>query len=138
MLAAILLAGLFDAVASITQPSEPDCIFVSHSNDAEVALEGRLMVREFPGPPNYEDVRLGDTPERASILELTSPICVANGTIRWSGQAHLFSTSDVIRRRLGSARGHWIRIRGKGFGAITGHHRAPLVVDVRELTTERR
>ena len=40
-----------------------------------LSFEGALSYRIFAGPPNYEDVRKGDTPEPAYILSLGAPIC---------------------------------------------------------------
>src|SRR5262245_40055595 len=40
-----------------------------------LSFQGRLNYRIFPGPPNYEDVRKGDTPEPTYILKLEEPIC---------------------------------------------------------------
>src|SRR6516225_253302 len=40
-----------------------------------LSFEGTLNYRIFPGPPNYEDVRKGDTPEPTYILKLGDPIC---------------------------------------------------------------
>src|SRR3989475_10133741 len=40
-----------------------------------LSFEGTLNYRIFPGPPNYEDVRKGDTPEPTYILKLEEPIC---------------------------------------------------------------
>jgi len=31
-------------------------------------LEGRLLTITFPGPPNYEDVQKGDTPEPTYVV----------------------------------------------------------------------
>jgi hypothetical protein len=36
-----------------------------------------LNYRIFAGPPNYEDVRKGDTPEPIYILTLAEPICAS-------------------------------------------------------------
>src|SRR5260221_12277366 len=40
-----------------------------------LSFEGTLNYRIFPVPPNYEDVRKGDTPETTYILKLEEPIC---------------------------------------------------------------
>ena len=34
-----------------------------------------MAYRIFAGPPNFEDVRRGDTPEPDYILELDKPVC---------------------------------------------------------------
>ena len=40
-----------------------------------LSFEGTLNYRIFPGPPNYEDVRKGDTPEPTYIHKLEEPVC---------------------------------------------------------------
>jgi hypothetical protein len=47
---------------------------------SSLSFEGTLSYRIFTGPPNYEDVRKGDTPEPAYILSLDVPICAKGGT----------------------------------------------------------
>jgi hypothetical protein len=42
-----------------------------------LSFDGTLSYRIFAGPPNYEDVRKGDTPEPAYILTLSEPICAS-------------------------------------------------------------
>src|ERR1700747_3213015 len=44
-----------------------------------LSFEGTLNYRIFPGPPSYEDVRKGDTPEPTYILKLEEPICATGG-----------------------------------------------------------
>ena len=127
----MLLAAQLGAIA--TSAPQPACLQVGNMEEVEVALEGRLTVGEFAGPPNYQDVRRGDALERASLIELSQPICVANGGVERIRRVQLFSSRGSIGQRLETARGHRIRIRGEGFGAHTGHHHTPLVVDVREL-----
>src|SRR5258707_7172 len=38
-------------------------------------LAGQLRFEIFPGPPNFEDVRAGDSPEPAYILTLVQKAC---------------------------------------------------------------
>src|SRR5215813_15064234 len=44
-----------------------------------VKLRGTIISRTFPGPPNYESIREGDTPEAYWLLVLPRPACVKQG-----------------------------------------------------------
>ena len=140
MLTVLLFAAMSPAApASPSVP--PNCLNLGSGDDlrdVEVTLEGRLTGHIFPGPPNYEDVRHGDAAEPAYILELRTPVCLYDGGVTHSETAHLYTSHDALWAQLRSGRGHFVRVHGQGFGEITGHHRAPLVVDVDTLTIERR
>ena len=49
------------------------CIDVKQASS--ISFEGTLSYRIYAGPPNYEDVRKGDTPEPTYILTLDTPTC---------------------------------------------------------------
>jgi hypothetical protein len=136
MMTAILLAAAFGAASASPPPVTAACLDVSDLKDVEVTLEGRVTRHVFAGPPNYEDVGLGDAPEPTYILELRSPLCLYDGEIRQIDRAHLYTTQNLWAP-LHAARGHSVRIHGRGFGETTGHHHAPLVVDVDEIVVER-
>jgi hypothetical protein len=116
------------------------CIHVPpQAGDTPVTLEGRLSVHLYPGPPNYESVRGGDRPERTYILTLPRPICLDDGGAFADADArftrvHVYTADDALWPRLRAGIGRRVRIGGRGFAAHTGHHRAPLVVDVREVS----
>ena len=137
MLTAILLAAAFGAAPPSPSSVPPDCLDVSDFKEVEVTLEGRLTREVFPGPPNYQDVRRGDAPEPTYIVGLRSPICLYDGETRHIDSVQIYTTHDLWAR-LRTARGHSVRIHGQGFGENTGHHHAPLVVDVDEVGVLRR
>ena len=47
---------------------------------AVVTVQGKLVRKTFPGPPNYKDIRTGDEVETNWYLALDSPICVNEDT----------------------------------------------------------
>jgi hypothetical protein len=53
------------AVAACLNVRQPDPLLFT----------GTLSYQVFPGPPNYEDIKKGDKPERAYIVKLDQPIC---------------------------------------------------------------
>src|SRR3954466_12373190 len=52
--------------------SAQDCL--SYDGD-RVELTGTISKKTFPGPPNYESIKKGDTPETYWVMHLAKPIC---------------------------------------------------------------
>lgn len=105
------------------------------------SLSGKLTYVVYPGPPNYESVQKGDTPEPTYVLELDSAICLqgdanfANPTVRFSS-VHLWSGKETLRL-LKSFVNKQVTINLKDpFTAHTGHHHAPLVAWVMSVKLE--
>lgn len=98
---------------------------------------GRLSHRIFAGPPNYTDVRRGDQPAPAYILQLERAACVTaqddeflEDVTTQTIQLLAFDRPDV-EAQLRALIGRTVIVTGKdGFGAHTAHHRAPLVLGV--------
>jgi hypothetical protein len=130
-------------VALLLATAGPACLLLPQAGDRTLMLEGRLSRHVFPGPPNYEDVRRGDRPEPGYILTLPAPICIDDGGefadpgLRFD-RVHLYTGNDALWPRLRAGVGHRVRVQGHGFPAETGHHRAPLVVDVGVISIEGR
>jgi hypothetical protein len=109
-----------------------------------LSLEGTLNYRIFAGPPNYEDVRKGDTPEPTYILTLAEPICASGDEFvdprdKFS-QVQIFpESSDKAASALSRDLRRWIgkRVVVEGaspFGAHTGHHHAPLMLPITRIS----
>ncbi len=104
-------------------------------------LDGRLILRDYAGPPNYGSVADGDRLERQWILILDRPLCVAadpdseinREAVRAVGEVQLvvMPTSGV---RAEGHRGRRIGVEGRLFTAHTGHHRTPVLLVVRSFT----
>lgn len=133
-LAALAISG----VALAQEPAKPACIEVGGGSTAQ--FEGKLTHHVFAGPPNYEDVRKGDTPEPGFILTLPRKLCVTSKTDEMLQDdevktIHVIpdmentpgaSTAD-LRRFIGQT----VMLTGKdGHAAYAGHHRAPLVLSL--------
>jgi Domain of unknown function (DUF4431) len=111
-----------------------------------LVFTGSLSRPVFPGPPNYEDVKKGDKPERAYIIKLDAPICAAGDEFLDSSQS--FDTvqllvddsaknSSALSSRLAQLAGKRVEVTGKsGFGAQTGHHHAPLLMTLVSITAD--
>jgi hypothetical protein len=100
------------------------------------SFDGLLTHQMFAGPPNFESVQNGDRAEPSYILRLQKPVCV-------SGNA---APIDRIQIYPGDPddKALWARLRGligkpvtatgnKAFEAFTGHHHAPLLLQITEV-----
>ena len=92
-------------------------------------LTGVLRRAVFPGPPNYESVEQGDSPQTAFILNLPQTICVSGDEFIDSNKR--FSTVHIIGTNgLEGALDQTVTVNVRSsYGAHTGHHHAPLVVE---------
>jgi hypothetical protein len=98
-------------------------------------VSGKLVRKTFPGLPNYESVRNGDSPETGFYLLLVTPICTVGDPKDGTAypQQNVKSVQLVLdqagynnlRKYLGKS----ITINGKLFAAFTGHHHAKVLID---------
>ncbi len=106
-----------------------------------VTLVGKVVAKTFPGPPNYEDVKKGDRPERVLLLVLDRPISVKGKvpdpeglypTVRDIHQVQLWVPEGRSRvwGRLKKVVGKRVAVTGRLSHAITGHHRTPIQMEV--------
>jgi hypothetical protein len=101
-----------------------------------VAVEGKLVRRTYPGPPNYESVQQGDRPETGYYLELVAPTCVGRGADSLLDPAHASITAiQLVLDSAGYARlrprlGTVVRLEGTLFGAYSGHHHTEVLLGV--------
>lgn len=107
------------------------------------SLSGKLNYVMFPGPPNYEDIQKGDTPEPAFVLELDSPICIkgddfANPKASFRA-VHLVPTDETSRQFKPLMQKRVTVKLKEQMAAFNGHHRKPLVawVTAIELATSK-
>ena len=108
-----------------------------------LSFEGTLNYRIYPGPPNYEDVRKGDTPEPTYILKLEEPICATGDefvdqNVKFD-RIQIFPESgkagQALWRDLRGLIGQRVVVAGTGaFGSHTGHHHAPLMLPIASVS----
>jgi hypothetical protein len=118
------------AVLLLAAPAHADCL----SYAGRVELDGMLVRRVYPGPPNYESVARGDRAETAWLLRLSRPACVAadardpggiNLAVEDLREVQLVLTPEQLRRARAGQR---VALSGALFGAHTGHHRTPVLL----------
>lgn len=133
-----MIAYLVALAVTATPLDESGCL--DARGNGMVELSGMLRLEVFPGPPNYQSVESGDLAESTYILELPESLCLEDGLFLEPGtrfdRAQLYSTDRLIAGTLSANVGRTIRVRGDGFGSITGHHHAPLVIEVGEVEVQ--
>jgi uncharacterized protein DUF4431 len=107
---------------------------------ALVELEGVPVLRDYPGPPNYESVARGDALERQWILQLTEPRCVNRDPKSGIDDQAVVGVQEVQlvlaageSKRLRASAGKQIRVSGTLFAAHTGHHRTAVLLKVENI-----
>lgn len=124
----VLALGIFSATAFAI--SRPPKYFYEPTIST---IEGTLLERVFPGPPNYESVAKGDEAEGAWLLALPKPITVIyDGKDGYSTSVNETETGvKVIQLATGEPRnfkilksslGKKISCAGTLFHRHTGHH----------------
>jgi len=100
-----------------------------------VRLAGTLARHTFYGAPGFGEDPRHDEKETGFYLDLAAPICMAAGgddvDVAKSGIRRIQLVLDADGyTRLRPFLGKRIALRGTMFGAITGHHFTPVLLDV--------
>ena len=91
-----------------------------------VRLEGRLIELTFPGPPNYESVERGDSPETVSVLLLPQVLCFRDESRDWDVQMiQVIGLDEAYFALIGRE----IELLGSLFRAESGHHHTPIILE---------
>jgi len=104
-----------------------------------VSIQGAIQRVTFPGPPNYDSVAKGDTPETCWLLKLDQPACVDASPGDEIDVAH--SRIDTVQLvldgeaydRYRNLVGQRVEASGELFGSHTGHHHTEVLLIVRDL-----
>jgi len=123
--------GLFAA-----QSASAACYDVSKGQPSE--LSGHLSHRIFAGPPNFEDVQKGDTPEPGYVLKLDEPICITGD--EFADPQHTFDEVQLVPEE--TMEKEMARLRDTDvfvdvinpMPAQTGHHHRPLLTWVKAVS----
>ncbi len=123
-----LVGGLVTGVSPSIAMSQ--CYDVDRGQPA--TLTGTLDYVLFAGPPNFEDVQKGDTPEPSFVLRLAQPICLSGGD-GFADPKSLFRNVQLVETKQTSGqlkpflhRQVTVRLTDQ-MAAETGHHHEPLV-----------
>ena len=105
-----------------------------------VELRGALTLEVFPGPPNFDNLAKGDTPEHVWILTLSSPICVNANAVDELDRA--VPTANRVQvgfrefagyKQYESMLGHDVIVSGTLFPAHTVHHRTAVLMTIKTI-----
>ncbi len=110
--------GLLCALVMAAAPgAAEDACFSAGANGA--IAEGRLIERDD-----------------AIILKLPKPVCLKadedSDNIPASAEIHVYALDDGLQETLRSLIGKDVHLRGSFMGAHTEHHKAPIVMQVKE------
>ncbi|CAM2188456.1 DUF4431 domain-containing protein [Paraburkholderia sacchari] len=121
------------------------CISIAGSAaepSSSITLEGTLLVGDFYGPPGYGENPKEDNIEHSLFLQLpASPVTqIADPKVldSFGPEAQRTYFVQVIadgpdRSELKKAIGHRVQVVGVPVAPLTGHHRTPLLIDVKSL-----
>ena len=98
-----------------------------------VQLKGILRENICPGPPEYANIKMGDTPEHIFVLTLDAPVHVRESTPRkdsWNEPEENVTEIQVAASCSEAQHlvGKHVIISGTLFHAITAHHRTDVIM----------
>lgn len=102
--------------------------------DSSVELQGSVVQEAFYGPPGYGETPRDDLVEVAYVLHLEHPVTVsgsgefAHEPVMGQQEIQLVLKTPAMLRDIPSS--SCVQLRGKLFGAHTGHHHYPVLMDV--------
>lgn len=105
------------------------------------SLSGHLTHRIFAGPPNFEDVQKGDSPEPGYVLKLDEAICLTGD--EFADPSIMFDEVQLVPgetndRELSRLRDTDVYVDVVNpMPAMTGHHHRPLLVWVKSISSAR-
>ena len=111
---------------------------------AVTSIVGKLSRRTLPGPPNYESIKAGDTPETYWFVTSATRLCVRGTPGDYLNRADVANVStvqlillhDEYKTHAGLI-GRSVRVTGRLSTAITGHHHTPVVLEVTRIEASR-
>lgn len=104
---------------------------------AVVNLTGKLVKKEFFGPPGYGEDPKTDSKEHAAILLLTDPISVVaetgdqfNETRDNVKEVQLINVKRIALSKFFQKK---VKVTGKLSSAITGHHHTDVLIEIDDI-----
>lgn len=103
----------------------------------QIVLSGVLKREVSPGPPNYESILNGDTPEIYWALNPYNKLCV-NGNADWGDKNQLqLILSNALYKQNEKYLNQSVSVSGSLVYAVTGHHHTPVMIDVKSIDVEK-
>lgn len=129
----VILLTLFSSALSFSK-----CLMEGQ----ELTFTGTISRETFPGPPNYESINSGDTPETYWILTIGTPQCVLAESME-DGEFYevaksitrfqlAFDGSEIYKTQKDLI-GADVVVNGQLFVAISGHHHTEVLISVKNI-----
>lgn len=102
---------------------------------AEVVLEGKLILKDYPGPPNYSEDS-NSKKEKCYILQLHTPINIKGDKLDEINSDTYTNVSEiqlVKSNSMDAIKNKQIKIKGTLFQAHTGHHHTDVLMEVKKI-----
>jgi hypothetical protein len=137
----LALASVIYLTICVGPLAAADCIDLKQADNTR--FEGTLTYHIFPGPPKYEDVRKGDSPEPTYILKSDNLFCAIGDEsldqVETFDQIQIFpepgTAIQALWKDLRRLVGQRVRVEGaRAFGRHTGHHHAPLMLPISKIS----
>ncbi len=112
---------------------------VVYFQPVKVTLVGIIETQTFPGPPNYESIAGGDEMEAGWYLKLLHPVSVLiapkqkpldNDIPTYNVKVVQMTIDYSMPYKNLVKNGNYVKVTGKLFRQITGHHHARVLIDV--------
>jgi hypothetical protein len=134
-----MLATAIIMVVSCSPSLAAECFDLTKAEPHE--LTGVLSYRIFPGPPGYQDVQKGDTPEPGYILTLAENICLTGDD--FADPETMFNEVQLVPTEqtttlMNAMQDKAVTVTLEGpMAAETGHHHRPLVAWVTSIVADK-
>jgi hypothetical protein len=120
------ISAIISAISNVQTNAATDCLSYEHP----ATVEGVIVRRTYPGPPNYESVAAGDKPETYWLIRLPHPVCVKQDLRSGYPENIGVVSIDELQLLMKPAQysdyqnqiGMYVRITGMLEGAMTGHN----------------
>lgn len=108
----------------------------------DVTFTGTVSRETFPGPPNYESIDDGDTPETYWILTINAPQCVTaesteSGTLYEVAKSTTrfqltFEDASIYKSQKNLVENGAV-VEGQLFAGHSGHHHTKALISVKSI-----
>jgi hypothetical protein len=122
-------------LAKALAASAAPCVELNFGQD--VTIGGTLIMRTYAGPPNYQSIQRGDSPERVRILRLDKSVCLyplandRDNEIKLNvDEVQLIFLEPNFPRELPIDSLQPIFVTGQFFSAQSGHQHTPALLEV--------
>ena len=118
---------------------KPEKVFAFDPKTVELA--GVIETQTFPGPPNYESIKGGDEIENGWYLKLLEPVTVVADNPQTGLGEETQSNIKILQMAIDYSKipektlpiGKKVKVKGKLFSRLTGHHHSRVLINVAEV-----